>query len=88
MSRGSRTGPCGAGSRWCPGYAYLVARGDVAKNPVPRGLPTRRERNRPNQGVPLVRSSRTVPRILTPDEVDQLTAALRTHRDRAMLAAM
>ncbi len=69
-------------------YAYLVARGDVAKNPVPRGLPTRRERNRPQQGVPLVRSTRTVPRILTPGEVDQLTAALRTHRDRAMIAAM
>lgn len=69
-------------------YAYLVARGDIAKNPVPRGLPTRRERNRPRQGVPLVRSTRTVPRILTPDEVDKLTAALRTHRDRAMITAM
>ena len=69
-------------------YAYLVARGDVATNPVPRGLPTRRERNRPQQGVPLVRATRTVPRILTPTEVDKLTAALRTHRDRAMIAAM
>lgn len=35
-------------------YSYLVARGDIAANPVPRGLPTRRERNRPHQGVPLV----------------------------------
>lgn len=69
-------------------YAYLVARGDIATNPVPRGLPTRRERNRPQQGVPLVRATRTVPRILTPTEVDKLTAALRTHRDRAMIAAM
>jgi len=69
-------------------YAYLVARGDIVKNPVPRGLPTRRERNRPQQGVPLVRSTRTVPRILTPAEVDKLTAALRTHRDRAMITAM
>lgn len=69
-------------------YAYLVARGDIATNPVPRGLPTRRERNRPQQGVPLVRSTRTVPRILTPAEVDKLTAALRTHRDRAMITAM
>jgi integrase/recombinase XerD len=69
-------------------YAYLLARGDVAKNPVPRGLPTRRERSRPQQGVPLVRSTRTVPRILTPEEVDQLVGALRTHRDRAMIAAM
>jgi integrase/recombinase XerD len=33
-------------------YAFLHARGDVATNPVPRGLPTRRERHRPGQGVP------------------------------------
>lgn len=69
-------------------YGFLAARGDVALNPVPRGLPTRRERNRPRQGVPLVRAPRTLPRILTPAEVDALTAALRTHRDRAMVAAM
>ena len=36
-------------------YAFLQARGDVPTNPVPRGLPTRRERQRPHQGVPLVR---------------------------------
>jgi site-specific recombinase XerD len=29
-----------------------------------------------------------LPRILAPGEVDALTAALRTHRDRAMVAAM
>ena len=62
--------------------------GDVSVNPVPRGLPTRRERNRPGQGVPLVRSPRTLPRILAPGEVDALLAALRTHRDRAMVLAM
>nr|MDT0667952.1 hypothetical protein [Micromonospora sp. DSM 115978] len=32
-------------------FAFLLARGDVAVNPVPRGLPTRRERQRPRQGV-------------------------------------
>ena len=69
-------------------FAFLQARGDVAANPVPRGLPTRRERSRPRQGVPLVRSARTLPKILSPDEVDALTGALRTHRDRAMVAAM
>lgn len=69
-------------------YAFLVARGDVALNPVPRGLPTRREGNRPSQGVPLVRAPRTLPRVLTPEEVDALTGRLRTHRDRAMVAAM
>ena len=69
-------------------YAFLHARGDVATNPVPRGLPTRRERQRPGQGVPLVRGTRTLPRILAPWEVDALTSALRSHRDRAMVAAM
>lgn len=69
-------------------FAYLQARGDIAANPVPRGLPTRRERQRPSQGVPLTRRARRLPRILTPAEVDALTAALRTHRDRAMVAAM
>jgi site-specific recombinase XerD len=69
-------------------FAYLLARGEVAANPVPRGLPTRRERSRPGQGVPLTRRVRRLPRILPPAEVDALTAALRTHRDRAMVAAM
>jgi integrase/recombinase XerD len=54
-------------------FAFLQARGDVPANPVPRGLPTRRERSRPRQGVPLVRVTRTLPRILSPAEVDALT---------------
>jgi integrase/recombinase XerD len=57
-------------------------------NPVPRGLPTRREVSRPRQGVPLVRSPRTLPRVLEPVEVDALLAAASTHRDRAMFEAM
>src|SRR5262249_20778135 len=69
-------------------YGFLHARGDVSVNPVPRGLPTRRERQRPGQGVPLVRAPRTLPQILGPAEVDALTAALRKHPDRAMVAAM
>ena len=69
-------------------YGFLHARGDVTVNPVPRGLPTRQERQRPGQGVPLVRVPRTLPQLLGPAEVDALTAALRTHRDRAMVAAM
>lgn len=69
-------------------FAYLQARGDITANPVPRGLPTRRERSRPGQGVPLTRRTRRLPRILTPAEVDALSVALRTHRDRAMVAAM
>ncbi len=69
-------------------YAFLTVRGDVVSNPVPHGLPTRREKSRPSQGVALVRSPRTLPRILSAAEVDALTAVLRTHRDRAMVAAM
>jgi len=69
-------------------FAFLQARGDVAANPVPRGLPTRREHSCPGQGVPLTRRVRRLPRILTPGEVDALTGALRTHRDEAMIAAM
>lgn len=69
-------------------FAFLHARGDVAANPVPRGLPTRRERQRPRQGVPLVRTPRTLPRILDPGQVDALLAAVRTYRDRAMVEAM
>src|SRR5215203_5897263 len=70
-------------------YAYLVARGDtaVATNPVPRGLQTRRTSGRART-VPLVRVPRTLPRILSPGEVDSLLAALRTARDRAMVLAM
>ena len=69
-------------------FAFLQVRGDVGMNAVPRGLPTRRQRSRPSQGVPLTRRTRRLPTILTPLEVDALTAALRTHRDRAMVAAM
>jgi integrase/recombinase XerD len=47
-------------------FAFLQARGDVEANPVPRGPPTRRERSRPRQGVPLVRATRKLPRILAP----------------------
>jgi integrase/recombinase XerD len=69
-------------------FAFLQARGDVPANPVPRGRPARRGCSRPRQGVPLVGVTRRLPRILSPAEVDVLTAALRTHRDRAMVAAM
>jgi site-specific recombinase XerD len=70
-------------------YAYLIARGDtrVRSNPVPRGLSTRRRGGR-RQQVPLVRVPRTLPKILSPAEVNALVAALRTDRDRAMVFAM
>jgi site-specific recombinase XerD len=72
-------------------YAYLVARGDtpLQANPVPRGLSTRRQGgSKRSRMVSLVRVPRTLPRVLSPHEVDRLMSALRTHRDRAMLLAM
>jgi integrase len=67
-------------------FEYLIVRGVVAKNPVPHGLSTRS----PNRGgrVPLIRTPRTLPRVVDPDEADALLGALRTHRDRAMVQAM
>lgn len=71
-------------------YAYLLARGDagVKANPVPRGLATRRARRAGGRGAPLIRTPRTLPRILAADEVDALVGALRSERDRAMVEAM
>lgn len=68
----------------------MIIRGDagVSRNPVPRGLAMRRPGQRAVRGVPLIRAPRTLPRVLDPDEVDALVAALRTHRDRAMVEAM
>ncbi|MQB02447.1 MAG: tyrosine-type recombinase/integrase, partial [Actinobacteria bacterium] len=57
-------------------------------NPVPRGLATRRPQAPGLRGVPLLRTPRTLPRVLAPAEVDGLLAVLRTHRDRAMVLAM
>jgi len=72
-------------------YAYLTARGDtgVTRNPVPTSLAARRRgARRGNGGVPLIRTPRTLPRVLSPVAVDALVGALRTHRDRAMVDAM
>lgn len=68
-------------------YAFLCACGDVEANPVPRGL-TNRKRSRTERGTPLVRTPRTLPKILEPAEVDELLAACRRWRDRAMVEAM
>jgi integrase/recombinase XerD len=65
-------------------FEYLVMRGVVVKNPVPQGLSTRS----PNRTVPLIRTPRTLPRVIDPDEADALLTTLRTHRDRAMVLAM
>jgi integrase len=71
-------------------FEYLIVRGDagVDRNPVPRGLAGRRAGQRGRGGVRLVRRPRTLPRVLSPVEVDRLLAALRTQRDRAIVLAM
>lgn len=69
-------------------FSYLVACGEVAENPVPRGLATRRTRRRAQRGMPLVRTPKTLPRVLSVDEANALLGALRTLRDRAMVEAM
>ncbi|MPZ15524.1 MAG: tyrosine-type recombinase/integrase [Chloroflexi bacterium] len=72
-------------------FAYLLVRGDlgVHHNPVPRGTATRRPSGRPGRWAsPLIRTPRTLPRVLSPADVDRFMSALRTHRDRAMVEAM
>ena len=68
-------------------FEYLIVRGDagVDRNPVPRGLAGRRAGQRGRGGVRLVRRPRTLPRVLSPVEVDALLGALRTQRDRAIV---
>lgn len=70
-------------------FAYLIVRGDagIVDNPVPRGLATRRSMTR-GGGVPLIRTPRTLPRVLSPVDADALVAGARTCRDRAMILAM
>jgi len=71
-------------------FAYLLARDDVdvRRNPVPRGMGARRPLTLGARGVPLIRTPRTLPKVLSPVEVDALLGALRTHRDRAIVLAM
>jgi site-specific recombinase XerD len=70
-------------------YAYLMMMGEHDRNPVPRGLSTRRSvRRRRGAFTPLVRTPRLLPKVLEPAEVDALMSALRHHRDRAMVQAM
>jgi integrase/recombinase XerD len=71
-------------------FGYLLARGLVEKSPVPARLPTRQrggQRQGPG-GLPLLRSPRTLPRVLAPAEATALLSVLRTARDRAMVEAM
>ena len=74
-------------------FDYLFLRGVCDRNPVPRSLGARHARpdgrgHGGRRGAPLVRAPRKLPRVLAPAEVSALTGALRTDRDRAMVALM
>ena len=71
-------------------FEYLIVRGDagVERNPVPRGVAGRRAGQRGRGGVRLVRRPKTLPRVLSPVEVNRLLGALRTDRDRAIVLGM
>lgn len=69
-------------------FDYLQTRGLVERNPVPRGPLARGGRDQRRGRAPLIRTPRTLPRVLVPSEVDLLLSALRTERDRAMVLAM
>ena len=66
-------------------FDYLLLRGECDRNPVPRSL---NARHRGHRGSPLIRAPKKMPRVLAPEEVVALTAALRTLRDQAMVSLM
>lgn len=81
-------------------FEYLCLRGVVARQVVPRSLGVRTAgmqgvegargvgRRSGRRGSPLVRVPKRLPRVLAPGEVIALWEALRTERDRAMVALM
>lgn len=69
-------------------FSYLMVRGDIASDPVPRGLVTRRVRGGKRETVPLLRVPRALPRVMSSDDASALLVALRTRRDQAMVQAM
>jgi site-specific recombinase XerD len=69
-------------------FGYLLARGLITENPVPHGLAAKRGSTRGGVRIPLIRTPRTLPRVLDPAQVTALLRVLRTCRDRAMVEAM
>ena len=70
-------------------FNYLVLCGERTSNPVPRGMANRRTgAGGRATSSPLIRTPRTLPRVLDPGDVIGLLGAVRRWRDRAMLEAM
>lgn len=82
------TAPSSTGIEISGLFGYLITRDDVAveRNPVPTGLANRRRGS--TRGAPLLRTPRTLPRVLDAGEVEAVLGALNTARDRAMVLAM
>ena len=70
-------------------FNWLVLCDEMSANPVPRGMATRRTGagGKPT-GSPLIRTPRTLPKVLDPASVIALLGAARRWRDRAMIEAM
>src|SRR6478735_7955271 len=71
-------------------HGYLGARNLVPANPVPTALSVRQPSDHRHRvrSTPLIRTPRTLPRILDSADATALLASTRTDRDRAMLLAM
>ena len=70
-------------------FNYLVLCGERTSNPVPRAMANRRTgAGGRATSSPLLRTPRTLPRVLDPGDVIALLGAARRWRDRAMLEAM
>jgi integrase/recombinase XerD len=69
-------------------FGYLLARGLIGSSPVPSGLTARAPGMRSGTQMPLIRTPRTLPRLLSPPDAKALLGALRTGRDTAMVEAM
>ena len=70
-------------------FNYLVLCGERSSNPVPRGMVNRRTgAGGKATSSPLIRTPRTLPRVLDPGDVIALLGAVRRWRDRAMVEAM
>lgn len=72
-------------------YAYLIVRGDmgIERNPVPSGLAIRGRAGKPaTKEAPLLRTSSSVPQVISPEEIERFMGSLRTSRDKAMVLLM
>ena len=70
-------------------FNYLVLCGERSSNPVPCGMANRRTgAGGKATSSPLIRTPRTLPRVLDPGDVIALLGAVRRWRDRAMVEAM